>query len=77
MLDERRIVDDWSRVESRWILVEDSRRSESTISVRLYSAGELGALLRGCGFGRVEFFGGLDGCPYDHDARRLVALARR
>jgi SAM-dependent methyltransferase len=47
MLEERRIVDDWSRVESRWILVEDGRRSESTISVRLYSAGELGALLRG------------------------------
>ena len=33
-------------------------------------------LLRDAGFATATLFGGLDGRPYDHEAGRLVALAR-
>ena len=34
-------------------------------------------LLRVAGFGDIEVFGGLDGIPYDHKARRLVVVGRK
>ena len=35
------------------------------------------ALLTARGFSAVEIYGDLAGAPYDHTARRLVALARK
>jgi hypothetical protein len=52
-------------------------RGEFTVSHWLYSAAELRRELLDAGFQKVGLFGGLDGSPYDHNARRLVALARR
>lgn len=76
-LEERRLHEDWSRIETRWIIVRDGEREEFTLSLRLYSGTELRALLEEVGFDRVELFGNLDGEPYDQDARRLVALAEK
>lgn len=38
---------------------------------------ELVALLQQAGFESVETYGDLTGAPYDHTARRLVAMARK
>lgn len=76
LLQESRPVDDWSRVESRWVLVRDGRERAFTIRIRLYAATELKALLLGVGFSRVEVYGSVAGAPYDHKAERLVAVAR-
>ena len=35
------------------------------------------ALLRGAGFTSVALFGGLEGTPYDQNARRLVVVVER
>ena len=76
LLQESRVVDDWAWVESRWILVRDGKQTEFTVRIRLYSATEMKAMLKSVGFEKVEVFGSLDGKPYDHQAERLVAVAR-
>lgn len=83
MLEERQVVDGWSRVNSRWIRIDnrpgpDGRprpepaRQEYHLSIRLYSAVELTALLCEVGFAHVQVYGSLDGSPYDHAAKRLI-----
>lgn len=75
-LEERKLHNDWSWIEARWIMFKDGRRDEWKVEHRLYSASELTALLRG-GFAEAKAYGGLDGSPYDQTARRLVAVARK
>lgn len=74
-LEERKPSPDWTWMDNRWILVKGGKIKEFHISLRLYGASELALLLRRCGFGDVKLFGSLQGLPYDHTAKRLVALA--
>jgi SAM-dependent methyltransferase len=77
-LQERKVVRDWSWAENRWILLTpDGRRHEFAVSHRIYDGAGLRALLLDAGFAPVEIYGGLDGAPYDTEARRLVAVARK
>lgn len=76
-LEERRVLKDWTWVESRWILIKGNKKLEHTISLRLYSAAELRALLKESGFGSVSVYGDLVGAPYDHQAKRLILVARK
>jgi SAM-dependent methyltransferase len=73
-LEERKVLYDWSWIESRWILFKDGRLYENKVSHRLYSASELSKLLYESGFAEVKIYGDMDGSPYDHTARRLVAI---
>lgn len=75
-LEERRVAGGWDRLERRWIRFDGERRHEALLTLRLYAGTEPAALLRAAGFDEVALFGGLDGSPYDVDARRLVAVAR-
>jgi ubiquinone/menaquinone biosynthesis C-methylase UbiE len=77
VLEERQVIEHWSRVKNRWILLSDGKRSEHEFSHWLYSAAELCDMLRRCGFSGVEVYGDLRGSPYDHKAERLVVLACR
>lgn len=77
MLEERNVADDWKRMNSRWILVKDGAVHEYSFSHWLYSARELGALLEESGFRQIMFYGDSAGAPYDHEAKRLVAIARK
>ena len=77
LLEERRVIDDWNRMESQWTLLRGAIRHEATITHWIYSAAELGALLQGCGFRSVDHYGSLEGIPYDHTARRLVTVAHK
>lgn len=77
MLEERKVKKDWSWMENRWILIKDGKIKESCLSLRPYSASELIALLKANGFDSVQVFGNLAGDPYDHNAKRLVAVARK
>jgi SAM-dependent methyltransferase len=76
-LEERKILDDWSRIQNRWIMFKDGQRFENTICPRLYSAAELRSLLHEVEFKKLNFYGGFDGSPYDSQARRLVVVARK
>lgn len=77
LLEERHVVDDWTRTQSRWILLEDGAVQEFVFTHWLYSAGELGNMLAECGFAQVDIYGDLEGAPYDLEAKRLVAVARK
>jgi SAM-dependent methyltransferase len=75
ILEERKVSNNWSRIENRWILIKDGKRHENRLSLRLYSATELETLLKSCGFGSVSIYGDFTGAPYDQNARRLVTVA--
>ena len=77
ILEETKVSEDWSSVDSRWIIITDGRRDECRFSLRLYSAAQLGELLKSCGFGQVEFYGDLSGSAYDQTAKRLVVVAHK
>lgn len=77
LIERARVVRDWTRVESTWIVVRGGRRRELAFSLRLYSAAELRALLERVGFEDVRALGSLEGTPYDHEAKRLVVVARK
>lgn len=77
MLEERRVTQNWSWIENRWIMVKDGKADEFEFGFRLYSAAELSALLGNCGFREIEVYGDLAGAPYDHEAKRLVVVAHK
>ncbi|MBN2312107.1 MAG: methyltransferase domain-containing protein [Candidatus Hydrogenedentes bacterium] len=76
-LRDTRVVDAWRRIENRWIWIDGPERHEFAVSHWIYSARELSELLRAVGFGGIRVCGDLGGAPYDHEARRLVAVARK
>jgi SAM-dependent methyltransferase len=77
MLEERTLLDGWSRIRSCWRLIQGGKVAEYTYEHRLYSGKDLADLLRQVGFSNIQLFGHLEGDPYDHNARRLVALAQK
>ena len=77
ILQQRKGSKDWSWLENRWIALEDQQRYEIEVSHWIYSATELSDMLKECGFSSVDVYGDLEGAPYDHTAKRLVAVARK
>ena len=77
LVDVRKIVDDWTRVQSEWIIIKKNKAVRFKFHINLYSGIELRERLEGAGFTAVKLFGSLDGSPYDSEAQRLVAVARR
>jgi SAM-dependent methyltransferase len=76
LIDRSTVVDDWTRVENRGILIRDGRSRTFRLRLNVYSGLELRDRLLQAGFATVRLYGGLDGRPYDLDAARLVAVAR-
>jgi SAM-dependent methyltransferase len=77
MVQRPQLRDDWSRVYSDWILVKDGCTRNFSFEHTIYSGRELKDCLLSCGFGQVQLFGGLQGSPYNLEATRLVAVARK
>lgn len=78
VLDEAEVVGHFERVKNTTTLVfPTGERRTHAFTVRPYSAVELVALARGAGFADVRCYGGLDGTPYNHKAKRLILTARR
>jgi SAM-dependent methyltransferase len=77
LLEERKLSQGWSWIDCRWIIIKGKRRSEFTVSHRLYSAKELADLLKVSGFVKIKVFGDLAGAAYDHKAIRLVIVAQK
>jgi SAM-dependent methyltransferase len=73
---ENEVVGAWEGMRFRWILTGPGGRVDRSFTLRLYSGTELARALAKAGFSEIRVFGGLDGSPYDQDARSLVALAR-
>jgi SAM-dependent methyltransferase len=76
-LQERKIARDWSWINNRWIIIENGKKYEIEFGHRIYSAAELTALLKDCGFKSVKIYGDLAGSDYDHNAKRMIAVAKK
>ena len=74
-LQESKPIENWEKIENRWIRFKDNEKKEIIVIHRLYSETELSSLLFEADFRTVDLFGELNGSPYDHTARRLIALA--
>jgi SAM-dependent methyltransferase len=77
VLAERKPQQNWSRMQTRWIVIKGDQRVEHTVSVRSYSAVELSSLLSDCGFTDVQVYGDLEGIDYDQRAQRLVVIGSK
>ena len=74
VLTEKKPIDNWLRMQTRWIVIKNNQKVEHTVSVRCYSAVELSSLLSEGGFSKVEIYGDLEGHEYNHDAKRLIVI---
>jgi len=73
----REIVEDWTRVRNEWIVLEKGRSRSFHFDLTVYSGQELKDRLAAAGCAEVRLYGSLAGTPYDREARRLVAVARK
>ena len=67
----------WKYIENRWIVFDETGKHEFHFDIRVYSGRELESLLQQAGFREIALYGNLNDAPYDHDAERLVAVARK
>jgi SAM-dependent methyltransferase len=72
-----RVTDDWGRLENAWTLLRGDTARTWRFSHNIYSGHELKAALHQAGFKHVQLYGSLDAAPYDYNAARLVAVARK
>jgi SAM-dependent methyltransferase len=77
ILSERKVGQNWERIENRWIVLQGDKRVEYEFSVHSYSAVELSSLLLDCGFPKVQVYGSLEGIEYDQMAQRLVVVGQK
>jgi SAM-dependent methyltransferase len=77
LVQRRRAIDDWSRIEAEWLFFQDGGMKRFVLRHWIYSGAELKELLLSGGFETVRLFGNLDGSPYGPTAARLVAVARK
>lgn len=71
------ITSGWTHIAAEWVLVDGSRAETFRVRHWLYSGQEIRDLLTGAGFQDVVLYGSFDGVPYDPQAQRLVAVARK
>jgi len=77
VLAERKPVENWGRIETRYLVIRGNQRFEHTVSLRSFSSTELSALLADCGFSSVNVYGNLEGRDYDHEAERLAVVGTK
>ncbi|MHC4931223.1 MAG: class I SAM-dependent methyltransferase [Planctomycetota bacterium] len=75
LLIETKIHDGWSGASMTWTLIRGAERKGFTLYTRLYSGTEMIRIMQKAGFTEVKLHGWFDGSPYDHEAKRLVAVA--
>jgi 2-polyprenyl-3-methyl-5-hydroxy-6-metoxy-1,4-benzoquinol methylase len=77
VLTEYTVLDSWSSLKNRWILLKDDEWIERTFIQRLYAASELRQMLLNTGFASVDIYGDWKDAPYNHRAEMLILVARK
>lgn len=73
----RKVGPDWDWIENKWTVNRDGLEKSASFRVRMYSGDDLSESLLSVGFDSVELFGDWSGMPYNDQARRLIAVARK
>jgi SAM-dependent methyltransferase len=77
LIQRRKILNDWTRMQNEWILIKDGQTRTFRFDHTIYSGQELKDRLYRAGFQRVELFGDLDGTEYGLKSRRLIAAGSK
>lgn len=77
LLDERELIDDCTRIRSRWIIPAGDQTERWEFTLRLYSVLDFKDVLHGIGFSGVQAFANSKGEPYTHKLSRLVIVAEK
>jgi SAM-dependent methyltransferase len=77
LIHRTNIINEWSRIDSEWILLEGSRASNYRIRHWIYSGREIRELFESVGFSDISLHGDFEGTPYGPQAQRLIAIARK
>jgi SAM-dependent methyltransferase len=77
LVQRRTIIDDWSRIQTEWLEIDEGEVERFGFRLWIYSASELRRMLHEAGFEEVTVYGSFEGTPYDLDAHRLVAVATK
>lgn len=75
VVQRRRILDDWARMEVEWIFLADGATHLLKTCHWLYSGHELRSLLATAGFRHTILYGNFAGDPYGPEADTLIAVA--
>jgi len=77
LLQRPQVLDGWSRLRNQWTLIRNGTAKTFQFEHWIYSGRELQDRLYAAGFAEVRLFGDLQGAPYNVDATRLIAVARK
>lgn len=77
LIERRRIQNDWAKIHTDWILIRNGKTRTFTFRLNIYSGQELRDRMQRAGFVDVKLYGGLDGEPYNVEAKRLIAVGRK
>lgn len=77
LVQRPQLLNDWCRIRSEWILIKNGNARSFSFEHNIYSGRELKDRLLSIGFKEVRLFGDLQGSPYNLEALRLVAVARK
>lgn len=75
VLTKRTPLDDFSKIENSWVIVQDGKTRSYSFTHWIYSAWELKEMLRSVGFVRLDVYGDFTGVPYAPESRRLIVVA--
>lgn len=64
-----------TRLDNEWLLIEGDRVHRAAFSHRVWSAGEIRALLNAAGFEVIGIHGNIEGEDYALDSERMVVIA--
>ncbi len=75
MLVERpTLVDDMTRLDNEWLLIDDDTVHRTAFSHRVWSAGEIRSLLTRHGYEITAIHGDYEGADYDLEAERMIVI---
>jgi len=77
LVERPAFVEEMTRVSNQWILIDGERALCKEWDHEVFTGRELRDCLYAAGFGPVALYGSLAAEPYDTEAERLIAVARR
>lgn len=77
VIHRREIIDDWSRIQNEWILLQGTTVRTFRFGHWIYSGREIHSMFAQAGFAEVRLYGDFAGSPYGPKADRLVVVGRR
>jgi len=75
LIERPLLTENLTRLENEWLLIDGDKVHRAEFSHRVWSAGEISALLARSGFEVLGIYGDCRGGLYDLEAERLVVIA--